>query len=251
VTDRYKSVEPELDRGNSRVSELIQAVKFFAAEWPAARAYWSERDPRLFAVTPAEPVDRIIEVLPTPFGALVRAIMHQQVSIYAGRSILTRLVAACDGGLEPGRVLALSDGELQQVGLSRSKIRYVRALAEAVGNGLLAEIEHQPDDEIARRLVTLPGVGQWTVQMFLLFHLRRPDVFSGHDLGLREGIQVLDARDRPITATEAEERAEVWRPYRSVAAIVLWDLVRRTREERPRVRGAPASSPDSSVRAAP
>jgi 3-methyladenine DNA glycosylase/8-oxoguanine DNA glycosylase len=214
------------------VAELVQAVKLFAAEWPAAREHWRECDPRLYAVTPGEPVDRIIEVMPTPFGALVRAILHQQVSVAAGRSIINRLVAACGGAVEPALVLALSDADLQAAGLSRGKVRYLRALAEAAMDGLLADIEQQPDHEVERRLVAVPGIGRWTVEMFMLFHLGRPDVFSGRDLGLREGVQVLDGLDGPLTVQEAEARAEAWRPYRSVAALVLWDLLRRTRLER-------------------
>ena len=143
--------------------------------------------------------------------------------------IISCLAAACGGELDAARVLALSDDELRAVGLSRGKVRYVRALAEAEVAGDLAELEHLPDEEIHRRLIALPGVGIWTVKMFLLFHVQRPDVFAGEDLGLREAIRVLDATEAAPTIAEAHARAEVWAPYRSVAAVSLWDFLRRSR----------------------
>src|SRR5262249_62031780 len=80
------------------MTEIVQAVKLFADEWPLARETWRTTDPALYAVAPPEPVDRIIEVLPTPFGALVRSILHQQVSVAAGRAIVNRPAAARGGG---------------------------------------------------------------------------------------------------------------------------------------------------------
>lgn len=207
-------------------------MKLFQVEWPLARAAWKTADPRLFQVTPPEPVERLTEDLPTAFGALVRSIAHQQLSIYAGRAIVTRLVTGCDGALEPERVLALSELDLLQVGFSRQKVRSVQALAAAAVDGIFRDIEQQTEKEVAERLVKLPGIGIWTVKMFCIAHLQRPDVFTGDDLGLREGVRMLDGRADPPTARDAERRAEVWSPYRSVAAVVLWDLVRRTRAER-------------------
>lgn len=202
---------------------------------------WRTTDPALYAATPPEPVERIIEDMPTAFGALVRAILHQQVSIYAGRAIITRFVEACGGTMEPEPVLQLSDDDLRRVGLSRPKIVYVRALAEAAASGTLEDLECQPDEEITTRLVRLPGIGIWTVKMFLIFHLQRPDVFCGLDLGLREGIRALDSLPEPPTPARADERAAVWAPYRSVAAVVLWDFLRRTRAEKQGLRAEDSS----------
>ena len=199
----------------------------FCEEWAAARETWRVSDPCLHEATPEEPVQRLIEEMPTAFGALVRAIVHQQVSTAAGRAIVSRLVDACGGSVEPKRVLRLSESELRGAGLSGQKIRYVQTLAER--SALLQNIEWQPEEEIVRQLVDLPGIGIWTAKMFLIFHLGRPDVFSGADLGLREGIRILDRRDEPPTPAEAEGRADAWRPYRSVAAVVLWDLTRARR----------------------
>src|SRR5579862_1521638 len=181
------------------VTELIRPVRLFQADWALARSAWEQTDPRLFLASPPEPVDRIMEDTPTAFGAMLRSILHQQISIFAGRAIVSRLVAACGGEVEPERLLALSEQELRQIGLSQQKVRYVQALATATANGLFDGIDSLPDETIAEKLVALPGVGIWTVQMFCLFHLQRPDVFSGGDLGLREGIRILDDRAAPPT----------------------------------------------------
>jgi DNA-3-methyladenine glycosylase II len=227
-------------------TDIVRSVKMFSDIWPLARAAWRVADPRLYAVTPEEPVDRLIESMPTAFGALVRAILHQQVSTASGRAIVRRFVEACSGAAEPDRVLRLTDEDLLRAGLSRGKTRYVRALAEAAAAGALEAIEIEPEEEIVRRLVALPGIGVWTVRMFLIFHLARPDVFSGQDLGLREGVQVLDALANPPSPEEAEARADAWRPFRSVAAVNLWDLVRRTREGRRAKAGSRANGPPGS-----
>ncbi len=171
-----------------------------------------------------------MESTATPFGALVRAILHQQVSIYAGRAITTRLLDACGGELACEAVARLTEEELRAIGLSRQKAIYVRSLAEATAGGLLDRIEEEPDDVVIGRLTTVPGIGVWTAKMFCIFHLLRPDIFSGEDFGLREGIRILDGLAQQPRPREAEQRAEVWRPFRSVAAVSLWDLVRRTRE---------------------
>lgn len=210
------------------MSELVQAVRMFQGEWSAARAAWERADPALYAATPPEPIDRFMEVMTSPFGALVRAIGHQQVSIYAGRAIVSRLVDASQG-LDPAAVLQLSDDELRAVGLSWQKVKYVRALAEAAVAGELDGLEAATEAEVTERLVRLPGIGVWSAKMFCIFYLERPDVFSGDDLGLREGIRILDQMTEPISAAAAEARAEIWSPFRSVAAVSLWDLVRRTR----------------------
>lgn len=209
------------------MTDIVRSVPMFQAQWDLARAAWRPLDPLLYAATPEEPVQRLIEEMPTAFGALVRAILHQQVSTAAGRAIVSRLAAACNGTVEPDQLLRLTESDLRSAGLSTRKAYYVRILAER--KELLADIERYENEEVVRRLVNVPGIGVWTAKMFLIFHLGRVDVFSGADLGLREGIRILDQRPQPPTPAEAETRAEPWAPYRSVAAVVLWDLTRRDR----------------------
>jgi DNA-3-methyladenine glycosylase II len=228
---------------------VIRAFQLFGREWPAARTMWQTADPLLYAVTPETPVERIMEETPTPFGALARAILHQQVSIFAGRAIVGRLATACGDALEPRLVLQLSEDQLRTAGLSRQKVLYLRSLAEAAEAGVLDGLEAQPDAAVIERLVRLPGIGTWTAKMFCLFHLERPDIFSGEDFGLREGVRILTGSATQPKPREAEERAEAWQPYRSVAAVVLWDLVRLTRERERAGRKTPSrpltgSAPD-------
>jgi DNA-3-methyladenine glycosylase II len=205
--------------------------ELFGDHWALARVHWSTVDPILYAAAPEQHVPRPIDAYRTSFGALATAITHQQVSTAAGRAIATRTMTVCGGQWDPAALIMLTDEELRAAGLSRAKVRYLKALAEAEVRGELANLDSETDEAVTRRLVALPGIGVWTAQMFLLFHLRRPDIFSGDDLGLRMGIRVLDQLDQPPTPRQAEARAAVWQPYRSVASLVLWDLVRRSREK--------------------
>lgn len=218
------------------MAQLVRPVQLFQSEWSSARLLWKTTDPALFNATPSDPIERIMEIMPTAFGALVRAIGHQQVSIYAGRAIVGRLVDRCGGELGAHAVLRLTDEELRAVGFSRQKVIYLRAIAQAATIGELDDLGQLDEAEVTARLVQFPGIGIWTSKMFCIFHLELPDVFSGGDLGLREGIRILDGLDAQLSPANAERRAEAWSPYRSVAAISLWDLVRRTRLGRPETR---------------
>jgi DNA-3-methyladenine glycosylase II len=204
-------------------------LTLFVTEWETARSHWRDRDPVLYAIAPPTPVVRPVDPEQTPFGALGTAITHQQVSLAAGRSIARRVVETCGGQWDPATIVRLTDDELRGAGLSRAKVRYIRALAEAELRGELSGLEAETDEAAIQRLVALPGIGAWTARMFLLFHLQRPDIFSGDDLGLRLGIKLLDELPEPPTARAAETRAEIWAPYRSVASLILWDLVRQSR----------------------
>jgi DNA-3-methyladenine glycosylase II len=201
----------------------------FAAEWADARDHWRRSDARLHAATPAEPVARPIDPEATHFGTLATAITHQQLSTSSGRAIARRVVAVCGGRWDAGALLRLSDETMRAAGLSTAKVRYLRGLAAAESQGALKGFEALDDEEVVARLTKLDGVGVWTAKMFLLFHLHRPDVFAGDDFGLRAGIRLLDELSANPSPRAAEARAAVWQPYRSVASLVLWDLVRRSR----------------------
>ncbi|MFC1661959.1 DNA-3-methyladenine glycosylase family protein, partial [Gemmatimonadota bacterium] len=122
--------------------------------------------------------------------------------------------------------LAIPPERLREAGLSRNKARAVGDLAERAVSGALGlrSLKHRSDDEVVERLTSVWGLGEWSAQMFLLFHLGRPDIFAPGDLGLQEGVKVLDGlADRP-TPAQALERSEIWRPLRSVASWYLWRL---------------------------
>ena len=160
------------------------------------------------------------------YGALVRSITGQQLSVRAARAIYGRLTARFDGRPPtPHEILADDPEELRAAaGLSRAKVGYLRSLAEHVVSGELEleRLDELSDEEVIAELVAVKGLGTWTAHMFLMFHLERPDVLAVGDLGIRRAIErayVLGG----LPAPEAiEEIAEPWRPYRTLACRYLW-----------------------------
>jgi DNA-3-methyladenine glycosylase II len=160
----------------------------------------------------------------SPFEALARAIAGQQISTYAATAIYGRLVTLVGDPLTPAGVLARSAEELRAVGLSGRKVLYIRDLAERAIDGRLEldRLDDLSDDEVRAQLVAVAGIGRWSADIFLLFELRRPDVFPAGDLGLRKAVQMLDGLDRAPTEKDAAARAERWSPYRSLATRYLF-----------------------------
>ena len=152
------------------------------------------------------------------FAALLSAIVSQQVSTAAARAIWARLEGA--GLTEPPTILAAAEEELRAAGLSRQKIRYARALAEA---GIdFDALAHAPEEAIVATLTAVPGVGRWTAEIYAMFSLGRADVFAPADLALQEGARMLFALpDRPREAA-LRGMAAAWSPWRTVAAGMLW-----------------------------
>jgi DNA-3-methyladenine glycosylase II len=161
----------------------------------------------------------------THYDALVRSIVFQQLSGKAARTIHERFRAIYPGRRpRPELVLTTSDATLRAAGLSRQKIGYLRDLSARVADRSLplAHLGRLPDDAIIEHLVQVKGIGRWTVQMFLMFRLGRPDVLPELDLGVQNAIQrAYGLRKRP-TPTEVLRIGEPWRPYASVASWYLW-----------------------------
>lgn len=185
------------------------------AEWLAAR------DPRFAAVLPLiAPLP--LRLKPQGFAPLLSAIMGQQVSTASAAAIWARLEAA--GLTHENQVAAASEDTLRACGLSRQKIRYAHALAQArLPYGDLAT---RPTDAVLKTLTAVPGIGQWTAEIYAMFSLGRADVFAHGDLALQEAAKLLfDLNARP-TAREMAALAEDWSPWRSVAARALWAYYR-------------------------
>jgi DNA-3-methyladenine glycosylase II len=165
------------------------------------------------------------------YGALVRAIVGQQLSTSAARSIHARLTARYGGRTPtPGEVLADDPEKLRAVaGLSRSKVAFLRDLAERVETGalVLQDLDELPDKQVSARLVEVNGIGQWTADMFLIFHLRRPDVLATGDLGLRRAAMLAYRLRKLPKARRFTVLARPWRPWRSVASWYLWASLRK------------------------
>ena len=162
------------------------------------------------------------------FHALARSIIYQQLATAAAATIYGRVRSLTPGPRFPApeHVLALSDKELRGAGLSGNKARALKDLAEKTVSGKLGlrSIGRLADDEVTRRLTTVWGVGEWTTQMFLIFKLGRPDVMPAGDLGVQEGLRILDGLDERPTPEILMARSEGWRPLRSLAAWYLWRL---------------------------
>lgn len=160
----------------------------------------------------------------TPFEALVRSIVFQQLAGAAARTIHDRMVAALEGEVTPQRVLATPDEPLRGAGLSGSKLASIRDLALKIDEGTvdLAHVSTLPDDELVAQLVTVRGIGRWTAEMFLLFHLRRLDVWPTGDLGVRKGFGLAWGLPQMPTPKELEPLGDPFRPYRSVIAWYCW-----------------------------
>jgi DNA-3-methyladenine glycosylase II len=157
------------------------------------------------------------------FGALVDIVAGQQVSTFAARAIRGRLIEAVDP-LTPENFLAASDETLRAVGLSRRKIEYGRGIAEEIRTGRLDadRLADASDDDVIAALTALRGLGRWSAEIYMLFALRRPDVWPAEDLAIQEALRRLKKLDERPDRKLSEPIVEAWRPWRGVAALFLW-----------------------------
>ena len=158
------------------------------------------------------------------FAALCRIVVGQQLSTHVARAIWNRVTEKFDGPPTPARVLAATDQELRAPGLSGAKARTLTALAAHVEDGKLdiAHLETLSDAEIAREITAVKGLGPWSADIFLMFHLKRPDVLPVGDLGIREAARKLYQLDERPDAAKLTQIAEPWRPHRTLACRYLW-----------------------------
>jgi DNA-3-methyladenine glycosylase II len=161
------------------------------------------------------------------FTTLARSIVGQQISVKAAQSVWERfsgLAAAPPARLQPQAVLALAVPEMRAAGLSARKCEYLRDLAQHFESGAVhpAQWRAMSDEEIIDELVAIRGIGRWTAEMFLIFHLMRPDVLPLDDLGLLKGISLNYFSGETVSRAEAREVGEAWAPFRSVATWYVW-----------------------------
>ena len=165
----------------------------------------------------------------THFANLAKSIAYQQLAGAAARTIFGRVCALTPGPNmpTPAETLAFSDAQLRGAGLSRAKVAAIRDLAQRVEEKTLrlSSLGQLSDEDIIEQLTQVRGIGPWTAQMFLMFRLGRLDVMPGADLAIQEGLRLLDNLKHRPTPNEVLERAEAWKPLRSVASWVLWGLV--------------------------
>jgi DNA-3-methyladenine glycosylase II len=161
------------------------------------------------------------------FTTLARSIVGQQISVKAAQSVWDRFVGLTAGPahrLAPQAVLALEAPQIRAAGLSARKVEYLCDLAEHFRSGTVSPLRwHAMDDEtIIEELVAIRGIGRWTAEMFLIFHLQRPNILPLDDVGLIKGISVNYFSGEPVSRAEAREVGDAWAPYRSVATWYIW-----------------------------
>jgi len=161
------------------------------------------------------------------FTTLARSIVGQQISVAAAQSVWSRFAALVDGPstrLSPASVLALEAPRMRAAGLSARKVEYLNDLARHFVDGTVhvRQWQQMDDEAIVEELIAIRGIGRWTAEMFLIFHLMRPNVLPLDDVGLLKGISLHYFSGEPVSRAEAREVGEAWAPFRSVATWYIW-----------------------------
>jgi DNA-3-methyladenine glycosylase II len=194
----------------------------------AAARILATSDPVIARLVAEAGLPRLARVQQTHFATLVQAIVYQQLAGRAAAAIHGRLMAALDGDVEPGRLLTLSDEALRAVGLSANKVASLRDLSTKMVDGTVVltprALSRLDDESLIATLSSVRGIGRWTAQMFLIFQLRRIDVWPTGDFGVRRGYGLAWEIPMP-TARQLEPLGDPLRPYRSVAAWYCWRAV--------------------------
>jgi len=200
-----------------------------ARTFPAAARVLAEGDPVLAGLLEDFGPPRLGARMDSHFAALVRSIVYQQLAGKAAATIHGRLVAALDD-VAPDALLALAPEELRAAGLSANKAASITDLSVKVLDGTVvldpAGLAREPDEEVVERLTSVRGIGRWTAEMFLLFQLRRLDVWPVGDLGVRRGYGLAYGVPMPAPK-ELDALGDPFRPYRSVAAWYCWRACER------------------------
>ncbi len=201
-----------------------------AASHRKATAHLARVDPVMAnVIARVGPCTLVVRRDGTHFDALVRAIVHQQLSGKAAATIHSRVIALIGEGTlpVPEKILVTSHEALRAVGLSIQKASYVRNLAQHVIDGSLPieSLDDLTDDEITEALIQVKGIGRWSAQMFMMFRLGRPDILPDLDLGVQKGIQKAYRMRKLPTPKQVLERGRKWAPYRTVGAWYMWRIL--------------------------
>ena len=222
-----------MGQGLSTTAKPVIAPPAAAAPAATLPAYWEEARKHLAKR------DRVMKKLIPKFGeaclqsrgdaftTLARSIVGQQISVKAAQSVWDRFALTVGGAatrLQPTEVLAVETPRLREAGLSARKCEYLLDLARHFSDGQVhpAQWEGMDDEAIITELVAIRGIGRWTAEMFLIFHLLRPNVLPLDDLGLIKGISLNYFSGEPVSRAEAREVGEAWAPFRSVATWYIW-----------------------------
>ncbi|MGZ5713991.1 MAG: DNA-3-methyladenine glycosylase family protein [Caldimonas sp.] len=194
--------------------------------WDDACKHLSKRDRVMKKLIPRF-ADGRLESRGDAFTTLARSIVGQQISVKAAQAVWDRFVALTASPshvLTPGSVLGLDAPQIRAAGLSARKVEYLCDLAQHFESGAVhvADWQRMDDEAIIEELVAIRGIGRWTAEMFLIFHLLRPNVLPLDDVGLIKGISLNYFSGEPVSRAEAREVGDAWAPYRSVATWYIW-----------------------------
>lgn len=241
---KLRKLSPENSEGSSKI---IPRPRLVAVTHPRSLSSEGEIEIALKHLRATDPnLAKLIDLhqpptfdsFQTPFLALAKSILYQQLAYKAGSSIYSRFVSLCDGesGVVPNTVLALTPQQLRQIGVSGRKTSYLHDLARKYQNGILSDsaIINMDDKSLFTMLTMVNGIGSWSVHMFMIFSLHRPDVLPVNDLSVRKAVQFLYGLEELPRPSQMDQLCEKWRPYRSVASWYLWRLVE--------ARGPPSSA---------
>jgi DNA-3-methyladenine glycosylase II len=210
----------------ARTSTAAALVQVTPGYWDDACKHLARRDRVMKKLIPRFGEARL-QSRGDAFTTLARSIVGQQISVKAAQAVWDRFASLTPGPsnrIVPAAVLTLATDALRAAGLSARKIEYLRDLALHFETGTVhvSQWREMDDESIIEELVAIRGIGRWTAEMFLIFHLMRPNVLPLDDLGLLKGISVNYFSGEPVSRAEAREVGEAWAPFRSVATWYLW-----------------------------
>lgn len=189
--------------------------------WARAKKHLGATDPVMAALV-AEYKGESLMSRGSAFFSLARAIVGQQISVKAAESVWRKLEAGLGGEVLPAKVLEGSDAALRSFGLSGQKVIYLRELSQFFTTRENPSWHRAKDEAVIADLISIKGIGRWSAEMFLIFHLLRPDVFPIADLGLRRAMEMRYFNGRKTAPSLLIAQAEIWKPYRTVATWYLW-----------------------------
>ncbi|WP_342357929.1 DNA-3-methyladenine glycosylase 2 family protein [Heyndrickxia oleronia] len=169
-----------------------------------------------------------IKISDDPYQALLRSIVGQQLSAKVASVLNERLKKLSNSNLSPETILALSDEQLREIGISYRKISYIRDLSEKIAKKelLFEQFSFMGNETVIQQLTQVKGIGRWTAEMFLIFSLGRLDVLSLLDIGLQRGVKWLYSVSKESDGKKLlEEKGKIWAPYQSIASLYLWEVV--------------------------
>ncbi len=207
-------------------SAVVAPTEVTPDYWDDACRHLSKRDRVLKKLIPRFGETRL-RSRGDAFTTLARSIVGQQISVKAAQSVWDRFATATGGNsarVKPAAVQALAVPLMREAGLSARKTEYLLDLARhfSDGSAQIKQWQQQDDEAIIAELVSIRGIGRWTAEMFLIFHLMRPNVMPLDDLGLIKGISLNYFSGEPVSRAEAREVGEAWAPFRSVATWYIW-----------------------------